>query len=133
MQARNEIDLCRDVLSWLKAACTARGGGGLQNGVPVVYHPLASVILPAAVYRYLTSKVHADLPALGAPDAATGALAGTLTGALLRALTRATGGGGTDEDRAREPKPVQDVYRETFGMLIRYCNVAQPEEVAPLW
>ena len=23
MQARNKLDLCRDVLSWLKAACTA--------------------------------------------------------------------------------------------------------------
>ena len=88
MQARNEIDLCRDVLSWLKAACTARGGGGLQNGVPVVYHPLASVILPEAVYRYLTSKVQADLPALGAPDAATGALAGTLTGRYEPSLGR---------------------------------------------
>jgi hypothetical protein len=50
MQARNGVDLCRDFLIWLKAACTARGGGGLQNGVPVVYHPLAPVHLPGAVY-----------------------------------------------------------------------------------
>ena len=49
MQARDELALCRDVLTWLRAACTARGGGGLQTGVPVVYHPLAAVHVPEAV------------------------------------------------------------------------------------
>ena len=133
MQARDELDLCRDVLTWLKAACTARGGGGLQNGVPIVYHPLAAVHVPEAVYHYLTTKVRSDLPGLVAPDAITGELTGTLAGAL-RALTRATGGGSAaDEPATREPKPIQDVYRETYATLLRYCNVAQPEEVAPLW
>ncbi|KAI2506962.1 hypothetical protein MHU86_7459 [Fragilaria crotonensis] len=36
MHAQNELPSCQDILAWLKAACTARGGGGPQNGVPVV-------------------------------------------------------------------------------------------------
>ena len=135
MQARNEVDLCRDVLTWLKAACTARGGGGLQNGVPVVYHPLAPVHLPGVVYGYMTDeKVRGDLPAL-ADDATAGEMAGTLAGAL-RAITRASGGGGASADDApggREPKPIQEVYRETYSILMRYCNVSRPEDVAPVW
>lgn len=136
MQARGEVDRCRDVITWLKAACTARGGGGLQNGVPVVYHPLAPVHLPMAVYRYATEKVRGDLPALADEATAGGTMASTLAGAL-RALTRASGGSGAGaDDRAgggREPKPVQEVYRETYGTLMRYCNVTRPEDVAPVW
>lgn len=135
MQARGELDTCQDVLTWLKAACTARGGGGLQNGVPSVYHPLAAVHLPEAAYRYLTDRVASDLPALAPGGAASTELDDTLAGAL-RALTRATGGGeggAADEGRAREPKSIQEVYRETFSMLTRYCNVEQPQDVAPIW
>ena len=92
MLARNEVVACRDVLSWLKAACTARGGEGLQNTVPVVYHDaLAPVHLPAEVYRYLTGKVRAELPALAAPDAYTSEMTGRLAGAL-RALSSRAGG-----------------------------------------
>ena len=133
MQARDELALCRDVLIWLRAACTARGGGGLQNGVPVVYHPLAAVHVPAAVYQYHTSKVCADLPALGDPSASSTELTGMLVGAL-RALTQTTGGATGNDDRSgRDPKSIQDVYRETFSTLTRYCNVEQAEDVAPVW
>ena len=37
--ARDEVGMCHDVLTWLKAAATLRGGGGLQNVVPGVYQP----------------------------------------------------------------------------------------------
>lgn len=133
MQAAwNEMDLCRDVLTWLRAACTARGGGELQNSVPVVYHPLAAVHLPEAVYQYLTSKVLSNLPALAEPNSASAELTGTLAGAL-RALTRTSGGTDEEERGSREPKSIQEVYRETFSTLLRYCNVAQADRVAPLW
>ena len=135
MQARGELALCHDVvLTWLRVACTARGGGGLQNGVPVVYHPLLPVHVPDAVYEFLTSKVRGDLPALAGPSESSAELTGTLAGAL-RALTRTAGGTGTDEEGrgSKEAKSVQDVYRETYGTLLQYCRVAQVGDVAPLW
>jgi hypothetical protein len=56
MQARGELDMCQDVLTWLKAACTARGGLGHQNMVPSVFHNLTPVHMPANVYQYFTSE-----------------------------------------------------------------------------
>ena len=87
--------------------------------------------LPEDVYRYLIGKVRGDLPSLAAPDPGTTGIAGTLAGAL-RALmgTRATEGGG---ERPREPKTVQDVYKETHRTLLRFGNVALPTDVAPVW
>jgi hypothetical protein len=131
MQARGEVDRCQDIIVWLKAACTARGGGGLQNGVPIVYHPLAPVHLPGEVYRYMIGKVRADLPALAAPDAATTGITDTLAGAL-RALTgRVVDEGG--ERSSREPKTVKEVFKETYRTLLRFCNVAEETDVAPVW
>lgn len=134
MQARNEVAMCGDILTWLKAACTARGGGGLQNGVPIVYHPLMAVHLPAPVYLHATNKVKADLPALASSNAESEGMTSTLAGAL-RALTKAAGGSGADgeDGGTREPKAIQEVYRETYQTLLRYCNVQQPSEVAPVW
>lgn len=135
IQARDDLVLCRDVLVWLRAVCTARGGGGLQNGVPVVNHPLAPVHVPEAVYEFLTSKVRGDLSALAGETTVGAELTGTLARAL-RALTRTTGAGGvlddTDDRGAKEPKAVQDVYRETYSTLLRYCNVKDTSEVAPV-
>jgi hypothetical protein len=96
MQARNEVVICADVISWLKAAATARGGGGHQNAVPIVYHPLTSVHLPPEVYRYLVGKVRMDLPALSVDDDSA-ALTGTLAGAL-QALTRQSTASAGGED-----------------------------------
>ena len=132
MQARGECEMCQDVITWLKAACTARGGGGHLNTVPSVYHNLTPVHMPANVYQYFTSKVKSDLPALLAPDAATAEMTGTLAGAL-RALTREGGGGGAEERRGKEPKTVQEVYKETYRTLVRFCNVGLPIEVATVW
>lgn len=131
MQARGEVERCQDIVIWLKAACTARGGGGLQNGVPVVYHPLAPVHLPGEVYRYMIGKVRGDLPALAAPDATTTGITDTLAGAL-RALTGRVAEDGSERS-SREPKTVKEVFKETYRTLLRFCNVAEETAVAPLW
>lgn len=130
MAARNEIALCRDVLTWLKVACTARGGGGQNNGVPAVLHPLTPLHVPAGVYQYVTGKVRNDLPGIAAPDAHTAEVTNTLAGAL-RALSGREGG--TDDRAPREPKGVHEVYRETYRTLLRFGNVAQVEQLAPVW
>ncbi|KAI2490266.1 hypothetical protein MHU86_24316 [Fragilaria crotonensis] len=133
MQARNEVAVCQDVLTWLKAACTARGGEGLQNNVPVVFHLTTPVHLPPEVYRYMIGKVKGDLPALATPDAMTAEVTGTLAGAL-RALTSARGGGdGAEERSTREPKAIHEFYKETYRTLLRFGNVTTPEAVAPVW
>ena len=134
MVARNEVMLaCQDVLTWLKAACTVRGGEGLQNSVPVVYHDaMPPVHLPPTVYRYLIGKVRADLPALSAPDAHTKEVTGTLAGAL-RALTSRVPGETAGERATREPKTINEYYKETYKTLLRFCNVTTPDAVAPVW
>ena len=83
------------------------------------------------MYRYLIGKVRGDLPAVVvAPDPDATDVTGTLAGAL-RALA------GTREEAedplGRGPKTVQEVYKETYRTLLRFCNVAQPTEVAPVW
>ena len=131
MAARNELAACADVLGWLKAEATARGGGGLQNGIPIVYHPLAPVFLPGNFCQYIVGKVGSDLPALNAPESTE--ITTTLAGAL-RALTRTGAATATDERVSREPKTVQEVYKETYGTLLRFCNVTETTEVlAPVW
>lgn len=138
MQARHEIEACQDVVTWLRAACTARGGGGAQNAIPSVHSTLAPVHLPPEVYRYVTTKVQGDLPALqtGGPGGGPGAEA--FAGAL-RALGTARGGTadvplGEDGARAiREMKTIADTYKETYHTLLRFCNVTRVDEVAPLW
>lgn len=108
-------------------------GGGATNGTPDVLHPLVPVHLPAAVYSYLTSKVRGDLSSLAEPDPAATEMTGTLARAL-RALTGSRQDTGDDGRAAsREPKKVQDAYKETYRTLLRFCNVTQPEEIAPVW
>jgi hypothetical protein len=133
LEARGELLACADVLTWLRAACTARGGGGASNGAPGVLHPLVPVHLPDTVYSYMTNKVRGDLPALAELDPAAAEVTGTLAGAL-RALAGGRRDAG-DDGRAssREPKKVQDVYKETYRTLLRFCNVTQSEALAPVW
>ena len=81
MQAQGDVEVCHDVIVWLNAACTQRGGQGPQSGVPIVdHHALTPVHAPPAVYRYMIGKVRADLPALTTPDALTSEVTGTLAG-----------------------------------------------------
>lgn len=63
LEADEMLIPCADVLSWLRVACTARGGvAGEQVGrSPVMLnHPL--VLLPEAVSEYVARKVQTDLP-----------------------------------------------------------------------
>ena len=124
-----------DVITWLRAACIARGGGGAQNAVPSVMHPFTPVHLPPEVHEYMTAKVHNDLPSLANRGEATGTTE-ALVGAI-RALTapreRGAAAGGVDEPAAREPKTVADTYRETYRTLLRFSNVGSITELAPVW
>lgn len=135
IQAEGAVEAYSDVITWLRAACTARGGGGAQNTIPSVMHPFVPLHLPPEVYEYVTSKVQGDLPALAEKTDATGTTE-ALVGAI-RALTaprtgRATDGAG-DEAELREPKTVADAYRETYRTLLRFGNVGSVAELAPLW
>ena len=132
MLARNEVGMCHDVLTWLKAAATSRGGGGLQNVVPGVYHPIAPVHLSPDVYQYMIGKVRSDLPAVAA---AADTIATETHGALVGALHALAGRtDGTTGDRGtRELKTVAEVYKETYRTLLRFSNVREVTELAPLW
>ena len=134
LHARGEVESCRDVLVWLRVACTAQGGGGPHNGLSIVKNAITPVHLPGDVYRYLVGKIRGDLPAISEPDPAAGDITGTLAGAL-RALTETrTGRGGDGTERAtREPKTIQDMYKETYRTLLRYGNVTDIAAVAPIW
>ena len=57
IRADDALEACADVIAWLRAACTARGGGGAQNALPGVLHAVTPVHLPAEVYQYVTRKV----------------------------------------------------------------------------
>ena len=103
----------------------------MQNTVPAVYQQLTPVHLPPDVYRYMISKVRLDLPALATPDPMVTEVTGTLAGAL-RALTSRVGEGGGDRT-TREPKGIDEHYKETYRTLLRFCNVTSAEAVAPLW
>jgi hypothetical protein len=60
-------------------------------------------------------------------------MSSTLAGAL-RALTR-DGGAGADaeERREREPKSVQEAYKETYRTLLRFSNVASTTALSTVW
>jgi hypothetical protein len=60
----------------------------------------------------------------------TAKVTGTIAGAL-RVLTRDREAEGANECSMREPKSVQEVYKEkTYQTLLRrFCNVARPEDV----
>ena len=44
--AQGELESCIDVVTWLRAACMARGGGGAQVAVPSVHHSFTALHLP---------------------------------------------------------------------------------------
>ena len=121
IQAEGDMEAYSDVLTLLRAACAARGGGGQQNTVPSVVHPFTPVILPP-----VTAKVHSDLPALVPREEAIAGTTEALVGAI-RALTtpRAAGGAAAiaGEEEAKAPKTVADTYRETYRTFLRFINV----------
>ncbi|KAI2511659.1 hypothetical protein MHU86_2725 [Fragilaria crotonensis] len=138
IQAEGVMEPYNDVITWLRAACTARGGGGPQNTVPSVLLTFTPLFLPPDVYEYVTSKVQvqAELPALSNRDVAPGTTE-ALVGAI-RALTAPRGEGGDavageGERNAKEPKSVSEAYRETYRTLLRFSNVEDVTELAPVW
>jgi hypothetical protein len=135
IQAQNEAETCQDVVAWLKAACTARGSGGAQNATPSVVHAFPPLHLPPEAYRYVTSKVQADLPALdgGLGGGSGGVTDPTVAGALQAlGLARALEGGGAAAG-VKPPKTITEAYKETHTTLLRFCNAASSEGVAPVW
>lgn len=132
IRADDALEICNDVVTWLRAACTARGGGGAQNALPSVLHPLTPLHLPPEVYQYVTQKVRMDLPAVAAPEEAGPGTTATLVGAL-RALTRREGEDPEGGRQAREPKTIVEAYKETHRVLLRFGNVSDPNDVAPVW
>lgn len=59
-----------------------------------------------------------------------------MAGGTLRALTqegRGATGGGAEDRNEQEPKSIQEVYKETYRILLCYCNVSAPSGVALVW
>jgi hypothetical protein len=116
---------------WLWAGCTQRGGGGGNQVLPAVHHPLTPLHPPDDVHRKMIGKVRGDLPALAGPDPGVAEMAGTLAGAL-RALTGARVAAEVGDGTPREATSLQEVYRETYSNLLQCCNVAATSGVAPV-
>ena len=53
LEADNMLQTCADLLTWLRAACTARGGGGDLAALPSVANAFPLLLLPQAVSEYV--------------------------------------------------------------------------------
>ena len=130
------LEVCADVLTWLRAACTARGGAGDLAAIPAVAQNFPLLLLPALTSEYVANKVAMDLPGQhrgGGPAVAPlppAAMDQVVTAVQLLAANVADAG---NRSSVREPKGVMDSYRETYPVLLRYCHVATVDELAPLW
>lgn len=60
LEADQVVDECADILMWLHAACTARGGAGDLAGLPAVAYSFPLMLMPVTVSDYVTTKVAAD-------------------------------------------------------------------------
>lgn len=125
------LDACSDVLAWLRVACTARGGGGDLAALPAVAQTFPLLLLATAISDYVAAKVLHDLP--GQQGLGTTMAAQPGMEPMLAAVHQLAENLGVGNHGAREPKGVQDAYRETYPLLQRYCHVSTVEELAPLW
>jgi hypothetical protein len=135
LEADQVLDECTDLVTWLRAACTARGGGGELAGLPAVAYSYPLLLMPDAVSDYVASKVSSDLPGRagggrGAPFPPMGGGADAMAAAVQQLATNVGDLGGRGP---REPRGVLEAYRETHTVLQRYCQVATVEELAPIW
>ena len=62
LEADGALESCADVLTWLRVACTARGGGGDLAALPAVALRFNLLLLPAPVSEYVANKVKGELP-----------------------------------------------------------------------
>ena len=102
-----------------------------------VHHAFTPLHLPPEVYRYVTAKVQADLPALRAEGGEDATGAARMAG-VLRTLGLARGPRGDpedDEERApKAPKTIVEAYTDTYRILLRFFTVSEePGSVAPVW
>ena len=104
--------------------------------MPSVLQAFTALHLPPEAYRYVTTKVHSDLPALREQELGGAGGAAAFAGALrTHGLARAATRDDRDEEdavRPKEPRTITEAYKETYRMLLRYCNVGEPGNVAPV-
>ena len=133
LEADDMLQVCADVITWLRVACTARGGAGELAPIPAVAQAFPILLLPAAVSEYVATKVEGDLlgfqNSLGRAAGGTGAEETPVVAAILRQLAEGVGA----DRNARGPKSVEEAYRETYPVLLRFCHVDSVEALAPLW
>lgn len=130
-EADQVLDICGDVLTWLRVACTARGGTGELAPLPAVAGTYALMLLPEAVSEHVAAKVLTDLPGrqmLG--GASRGGGLGPMTAAVQQLAERV---GGMATRSECEPRGIMESYRETYPLLLRHCHVATVEELPPIW
>ena len=131
LEADGTLEASADVLTWLRVACTARGGAGDLAALPAVAQHFHLLLLPAAISEYVAAKVLVDLPGRCGPHIATAAHGLDPMIAAVQQLAENVGGGGCRV--GREPKGVMEAYRETYTVLQRYCQVSAVDNLAPLW
>lgn len=129
LEADGALEVCADVLAWLRVACTARGGAGELAALPAVAQRFPLLLLPESVSDYVAEKVAADLP--GRQGGRTVQPNMDQVAAAMQLLADNVGGPG--RGGVREARGVAESYRETHPVLLRYCQVSTVEEVAPLW
>ena len=134
-EADGVIAACSDILGWLRVACTAKGGADEQEaGQSGTEHRFPILLLPPPVGEYVATKVHSDLPGVRGANG-RGGVAGPeveqLVGAVNRLAENAVGN--NDRNANREAKTIIDTYRETYTLLLRFCQVNTVDNVAPLW
>ena len=122
-------EACGDVLAWLRVACTVRGGAGDLAAVPAVALPFSLLLLPGGASEYVATKVFADLPVYQRGGGPQG-VRDPMIAAFQQIAANVAEGGGRGP---REPKGVMEAYRETYPVLLRFCQVATVEELAPIW
>ena len=131
LEADNILQACADVLTWLRVACTARGGAGELAPIPAVAQAFPILLLPAAVSEYVATKVEGDLS--GFRTRARQGGGGDLEGmpAVVDVMRQiAEGVSGTRNPRV---KTVEEACCETYPVLLRFCHVDTVDALAPIW
>jgi hypothetical protein len=132
LEADKVVNECADILAWLRAACTARGGAGDLAGLSAVAHSFPLMLMPVTVSDFMTSRVAVDLPRRASAGGGGPPVGGA--DAMAAAVQQLAANVGDLSDRGtREPRGVLEAYRETHTVLQRYCQVATVEELAPIW